>query len=196
MNHSLIHINPIDIRLNGVVEVYDAKTIIDILNKVEKREVHHHPIRLIRTVKKAQARLISPNFDLKRNKFIINNQRCGICGAKLKYCGIKIVKDANANGFPLEYGHKIGILPAHAVLVWFAENRSELTLDHIIPRSLGGQNSYKNYQVLCKKCNGSVKGCNVSEADWNIYQERCASMKKINKKKILEKINETYSALS
>ena len=28
-----------------------------------------------------------------------------------------------------------------------------LTLDHIVPRSMGGPNNYDNYQTLCKDCN-------------------------------------------
>lgn len=31
--------------------------------------------------------------------------------------------------------------------------RQEATVDHIIPRSLGGLNTADNYQITCKPCN-------------------------------------------
>ena len=36
-------------------------------------------------------------------------------------------------------------------------NKVNLTIDHIIPKSKGGQDAYDNYQLLCGNCN-SVKG--------------------------------------
>lgn len=38
----------------------------------------------------------------------------------------------------------------------------ETTLDHIYPKSLGGPESYTNYQIMCGPCN-NMKGCNVIE---------------------------------
>jgi hypothetical protein len=29
----------------------------------------------------------------------------------------------------------------------------DLTIDHVIPKSLGGQNTFENKQVLCRRCN-------------------------------------------
>ena len=31
--------------------------------------------------------------------------------------------------------------------------RKNLTLDHIVPSSLGGRNAFTNMQVLCRECN-------------------------------------------
>lgn len=39
-------------------------------------------------------------------------------------------------------------------------NEVMMTKDHIIPKSLGGENSIKNYQTLCEKCN-VAKGNNM-----------------------------------
>lgn len=36
-------------------------------------------------------------------------------------------------------------------------SEEDLTIDHVIPKSLGGKNEIENYQTLCKKCN-SFKG--------------------------------------
>ena len=131
--------------------------------------------------------LIAPNFDTKRNKFIAANPECGMCGSKLKYCGIKVLNDVHTkpvSDFAANYAHKLSLLPMHSVLGWYAENRSQFTLDHIVPKSLGGANSYRNYQVLCHKCNSAVKGNSITAENWEIYKERCASMKKIDKNKI------------
>jgi 5-methylcytosine-specific restriction endonuclease McrA len=40
-------------------------------------------------------------------------------------------------------GHKCG----------YCESKSNLTLDHIIPKSKGGKNSWTNLVTCCKKCN-------------------------------------------
>lgn len=32
---------------------------------------------------------------------------------------------------------------------------TEITLDHLIPKSRGGSNSYENLRLACRKCNGS-----------------------------------------
>jgi 5-methylcytosine-specific restriction endonuclease McrA len=36
----------------------------------------------------------------------------------------------------------------------------DLTVDHVIPLSLGGTNTIENIQPLCSECNG-IKGCEV-----------------------------------
>lgn len=39
-------------------------------------------------------------------------------------------------------------------------SKSELTLDHVIPLSLGGRDGYKNLQTLCYGCN-QAKGVTI-----------------------------------
>jgi 5-methylcytosine-specific restriction endonuclease McrA len=37
----------------------------------------------------------------------------------------------------------------------------DLTIDHVVPKSLGGENSQRNYQTLCRQCN-LEKGASVA----------------------------------
>jgi 5-methylcytosine-specific restriction endonuclease McrA len=68
-----------------------------------------------------------------------------------------------------------GLVPNRLNLLWrdgnqcqyCAENfsSSDLTLDHIIPKSRGGRNTWENLVVACKKCN-QKKGAKIpQEAD-------------------------------
>ena len=46
-----------------------------------------------------------------------------------------------------------------------------LTLDHVIPKSRGGKNTWENLVAACKKCN-QKKGCRTpQEANMNILQK-------------------------
>lgn len=44
----------------------------------------------------------------------------------------------------------------------YCDSDQDLTLDHMTPRSRGGDNSIKNLQVLCRSCNCS-KGAKTHE---------------------------------
>lgn len=44
----------------------------------------------------------------------------------------------------------------------YTEDWVELTIDHIIPRYLGGKDEMKNYQILCLFCNRAKGSANIS----------------------------------
>tara|TARA_R100000008_G_C3523451_1_gene135273 strand:- start:145 stop:669 length:525 start_codon:yes stop_codon:yes gene_type:complete len=63
-----------------------------------------------------------------------------------------------------------GLMPNRTNLLWRDGNQcqycakkfstSELTLDHVIPKSRGGRNTWENLVVACKKCN-QKKGADI-----------------------------------
>ena len=74
------------------------------------------------------------------------NYTCEVCGQKAEF----IYKRHGSNGFNYGYVSKDGL--------------DYLTLDHLIPRCIGGTNAIKNMQVMCQKCNG-LKGSSIVEKD-------------------------------
>lgn len=49
------------------------------------------------------------------------------------------------------------------------KTEGKLSLDHYIPRSLGGNNKLLNLQILCQSCN-SIKGSHVPIDAWMIWE--------------------------
>ena len=47
----------------------------------------------------------------------------------------------------------------------------ELTLDHVIPRSRGGPNTWENLVTACPRCNGRKGGRLLAEAHMTLQQE-------------------------
>lgn len=52
------------------------------------------------------------------------------------------------------------------------DNRKTLTLDHVIPRSKGGNDSFENLVTACKKCNGEKSDLTLEEFGKEIPQPR------------------------
>lgn len=63
---------------------------------------------------------------------------------------------------------------------------SELTLDHIMPKSRGGNNSWKNLVAACKKCNQKKGAKTPHEANMHPIREP-----RIPKLSILRNLNES-----
>ena len=74
------------------------------------------------------------------------------------------------------------------------ENGEEvmLTKDHIIPKSLGGENCLENYQTMCVRCNEEKKTMN--EAEFNAYLDYKLLMSSCSKA-ILERTLDTIVML-
>ena len=73
--------------------------------------------------------------------FARDDWTCRGCGAKSK------------QGDP----HTLYRRPLGAV-VYYPDPRGKLTVDHVVPRCLGGANAQTNLQTLCERCN-HAKGC-------------------------------------
>src|SRR5574344_1144189 len=56
-----------------------------------------------------------------------------------QYCGVKVEK------IPIKNGEKTGPYPTNMA-----------TVDHVIPRSKGGRNTYSNLVTCCSRCNDAL----------------------------------------
>tara|TARA_A100000172_G_scaffold74651_1_gene56919 strand:+ start:2993 stop:3499 length:507 start_codon:yes stop_codon:yes gene_type:complete len=77
--------------------------------------------------------------------------------------------------------YNMALRPTRSNVVWRDHNRcqycadyfpsSELTLDHIVPRSRGGKNSWTNLVACCKKCNQVKRDRTPEEADMQLIKK-------------------------
>jgi len=47
-----------------------------------------------------------------------------------------------------------------------------LTIDHILPRAMGGANVLENYQTLCRMCNNKKGATDINFIVMNVVQKR------------------------
>ncbi len=84
------------------------------------------------------------NFDLLRTKFV-KHRRLQVFAKKGTACvrcgvdGVYLLSSVDQGG-----GHHVDLYTADFVL---------MTIDHIIPKSKGGESSLANYQPMCQHCN-------------------------------------------
>lgn len=83
----------------------------------------------------------------KYNQFYLDNLRCVQCHAK---CTEVI--------FSIEGKNRSKKSPT--VVFYCANERTRLTVDHIMPKSMGGEDYAHNYQTLCLDCN-RLKGTSI-----------------------------------
>lgn len=74
-----------------------------------------------------------------------------------------------------------GLRPTRSNIIWRDHNKcqyctcdfttSELTLDHVIPRSRGGKNTWTNLVACCKKCNQAKRDRTPEEAGMELLRK-------------------------
>ncbi len=63
---------------------------------------------------------------------------------------------------------------------------NEATLDHVIPKSKGGQNSYENTVCACEKCNGKKADKSLKEANMKLLSQPKNVKREVKEKRIFE----------
>ena len=74
-----------------------------------------------------------------------------------------------------------GLRPTRSNIIWRDHNKcqyctcdfttSELTLDHVVPRSRGGKNTWTNLVTCCKKCNQAKRDRTPEEAGMELLRK-------------------------
>lgn len=102
--------------------------------------------KLLKTIAQSDQKILIIDGYRIRNKykyslFLINGFKCKCCGDKASFAILE--KDNNCkNGF------------YHLVFyVLKGDEYVKLTIDHIIPKALNGDDIEENYQLLCQDCN-------------------------------------------
>ena len=74
-----------------------------------------------------------------------------------------------------------GLRPTRSNIIWRDHNKcqyctcdfttSELTLDHVVPRSRGGKNTWTNLVACCRKCNQAKRDRTPEEAGMELLRK-------------------------
>jgi 5-methylcytosine-specific restriction endonuclease McrA len=74
-----------------------------------------------------------------------------------------------------------GVRPSRKNILWRDKNQcqycgvieapNDMTIDHVIPRSRGGGNTWSNLVTCCKKCNQKKRDRTPEEANMNLLNE-------------------------
>lgn len=86
---------------------------------------------------------------------------------KIKYPSVlKLVKSYSRNYISNSFSRK-GVINRDANTCMYCGkilSNSAVTIDHVIPKSQGGPNSYTNCVVACQNCNGKKANCTPEQA--------------------------------
>lgn len=85
--------------------------------------------------------------------FFVKGYKCSTCGIEGSFFALERDK---------KNCHKNSVERYHLNLYGYDKDGNEIlmTKDHIIPKSLGGENKVENYQTMCKLCN-KMKGNDI-----------------------------------
>lgn len=141
-----------------VLGVYSIESVIQVLQTSKKAHIYLNNTKIKKT---------------KKINLFLKNRVCVICGREGN--AFVVLKTPNSAPFMELYcGWNLKSKP---------EQCRKLTIDHIFPRSLGGSDSFSNFQVMCSHCN-SIKGSLIISNDHlkNVVKYWNSSLKKVDRK--------------
>jgi hypothetical protein len=95
--------------------------------------------------------------------------KCVCCGLEGSYFLKSIDRAINEKGEPIPHP---GIWYVNLFAVTANGGRTLMTMDHILPKSLGGETHVKNLQPMCSPCNqqkGTTLGLAFQMWGWKVY---------------------------
>jgi hypothetical protein len=101
--------------------------------------------------------------------FKVKGVRCACCGVEGAYFLKSIDRGVTADGKPIPHP---GIWYLNLFAVNSNGDRILMTMDHILPKSLGGETHVKNLQPMCSPCNNTkaaTLGFAIRMWGWKVY---------------------------